>query len=385
MITRTRRKSSILRAEIVPPGRSRDRLPKRDYILLPLIVLATILLMLGCGEALVRVFWAEQSDEACAYQTPLGKRFRPNCSSPEKAAETPWVVNAYNNCGYRTAESCVVRGSDQLRVVVFGSSAARGALVAYEQTFAAQASAALTRACGSMVDFQNLGTGWDEVDQIDRRIPEALALKPTAIVIVIGPYDVEHLKDPSQGASKAMGFPFNLHDLDAQLRKSRLFLVGQHYLYRDPAVHIAAFLRNGSESSGYLRIPLPESWHKRVEDIGALLDRITAQTAPARVPVLVFYLPARPQAALEIPKYARPDVDPTGLGKALRAVSTRAGAVFVDTTPDFAGADDFGSLYYPADGHPTPAGHSVIAKRMDSTLLSLPGFARCQAFTGTRQ
>jgi hypothetical protein len=371
-------------AEVVPSPRSEDWLPKRDYILLPLIVLATIVLLLGCGEILARVFWAEHLDNACAYQTPLGKRFRANCSSPEKAVEGPWTTSVDNECGYRTTESCVVRGPDQLRVVVLGSSAARGALVAYEHTFAARASAALTGACRRIVDFQNLGTEAADLDRNDLRISEALALKPTAIVIVIGPYDIEHLKETTQGAATA-GFQFNLHDLDAQLRKSRLFLVGQHYLYRDPAVQIAAFLRNGDESSRYLQNPLPETWRKQVDDVGALLGRITAQTAPANVPVLLFYLPTRTQAALAISKYARPGIDTAALGEALRATATQNGVAFVDTTPDFAGARDFGSLFYQADGHPTAEGHAVIAERVESTLLKLPAFGQCRAFVGARQ
>jgi lysophospholipase L1-like esterase len=372
-------KLAPLAGEALPAA---GRLPKRDYILLPLIALATIIVLAGCGEILARTFWEAYDDNVCAYQTPLGQRFRPNCTSPEKAAEGPWTVNAYNECGYRTAESCAVRGPDQLRVVVLGSSTARGALVPYEQTFAARASATLTSTCGGLVDFQNLATGWSDVDRTDSRIPEALALKPTAIIIVIGPYDIEHLKDET--ASKdikppAAAFGINLRDINGQLRKSRLFLVGQHYLYRDPAVHIAGLLSDGSDSSRFLGEFLPETWRKRVDDAGALFARISALTAPANVPVLVFYIPSRPQAALAVPKYSRPSADPKALGEALRGVARQNGVTLIDLTQDFAGASDFGSLYYEADGHPTPAGHDVIAKQVESTLLSLPAFNQCRA------
>ena len=43
----------------------------------------------------------------------------------------------------------------------------RGALVNYDESFAARASAALSKQCGATVDFQNLGTEPSDVDQID--------------------------------------------------------------------------------------------------------------------------------------------------------------------------------------------------------------------------
>ena len=383
---RTASKPPLSAAQDLSAHRSEGRLPKRDYILLPLIVLVTALILLGCGETLTRVFWTEDLDNACSYQMALGKRFRANCSSWEKTAEGPWVVNAYNECGYRTAEPCLVRGADQLRVVVLGSSAARGAYVAYPQTFAARASETLSASCHRPVDFQNLGGDWTDVDRTDQRIPEVLSLKPTAIVFVIGPYDVEHLKDGNGGGhTVTAGFQFNLHGLNTQLRKSRLFIVGQHYLYRDPAVQIAGFLRNGAESSRYLDVPLAETWRNRVSDVGVLLNKITSQTVPAGVPVLLFYLPARAQAALAIPKYARPGIDPFLLGNALRAISTKSGVLFVDSTPAFASAHNFDSLFYEADGHPTSEGHAVLAKVMETTLLKLPEFAQCRASARARR
>jgi hypothetical protein len=79
--------------------------------------------------------------------------------------------------------------------MVVGSSTAHGALVNYPDTFAARASV-LSGRCGEPEDFRNLGTGPSGADRIGLRIPEAPALKPSAFVMTIGPFDLAHLKGP---------------------------------------------------------------------------------------------------------------------------------------------------------------------------------------------
>ena len=173
------------------------RLPRRDYILIPLIFVMTALVVLAGGEVSVRLIYVQDdAAEPCAYSTPFGFRFKPLCTSRTKVWEGPWITQHFNECGYRTAESCAPRPAGLPRIVVVGSSVARGALVNYPQSFAARASAMLTDRCRTTVDFQNLGTNPSDFDRIDQRIPEALALKPSAIVMTTGPYDLMHQKDP---------------------------------------------------------------------------------------------------------------------------------------------------------------------------------------------
>ena len=125
--------------------------------------------------------------------------------------------------------------------------------------------------------------------------------------------------------------------------------------------------------------PLPATWRRRTEYVRSLLSRITAQTLPARVPVHLFYVPDRPQAALAMPRYSRPGTDAFALPKALRDIAAGTGVTVVDTTADFAAAANFASLFYLADGHPTGDGDAVIAHRVAETLLSEPYFGPCRA------
>jgi hypothetical protein len=209
-------------------GRRARRLPRRDYILLPLIFIATILVLLGGGEIVAQLIYPQaDGPEACEYLTPTGFRCHPLCVSRSKVWEGPWVTQRFNDCGYPGPTACTLRPPGARRIVVVGSSTARGALVHYPDTFAARASSALSQQCRDLVDFQNLGTEPTDVDRIDLRIPEALALKPSAIVMAIGPFDLAHLKDPQPTANiPERHWHPDLHST-VLLRESRLFLLMQ--------------------------------------------------------------------------------------------------------------------------------------------------------------
>ncbi len=321
----------------------------------------------------------EQADfgEPCEYLTPTGFRYHPLCTSRTKVWEGPWVTQHFNSCGYRTAESCGPRPAGSLRVVVVGSSSARGALVNYDELFAARASAVLSKECGGLVDFQNLGTEPSDVDRIDLRMHEALALKPSAIVMTIGPFDLVHLKDPPiTERVEERPEPFNLRTVVNWLRESRLFLLMQYHLYHDPSFQIRGFLLNG-DAADYIRAPLSAAWRQRVDWLGDLLGRITAQTAPDHVPVLLFYIPERAQVALARLEHDPPGVDPFVLGLALRQEAARYGVKFYDDTRAFASAPDFDSLFYLTDGHPKDGGHAALAAEVEQGVLSEPAFSRC--------
>lgn len=354
------------------------RLPRRDYVLLPLIVVLMTLLLLVGGEVVCRLIYVQDAAaEPCEFVTAAGSRYRPLCTSHTKVREGPWITQHFNDCGYRTVESCAPRPAGSLRVVVVGSSTARGALVNYSESFAARASAMLSDGCGGLVDFQNLGTEPRDVDRIDRRMPEALALHPAAIVMTIGPYDLIHLKDrPAIQAARAAPEPFNLRALTTTLRESRLFLVMQSYLYRDAAFQIRAFLLNG-EPAASVRTPLSPAWRRRIAEVGDLLGRMTAITGQVHVPVLLFYVPERAQAALAALPSDPPGIDPLALGVALKKAAAEQGVRFFDATKAFASAPDFQSLYYLTDGHPRPGGHAALADLIERALLSEPVFARC--------
>lgn len=356
-----------------------ERLPRRDYLLLPLIALATVLVLLAGGEVMARLLWVQVDDaEPCEFTTATGYRYTPFCTSRTKVWEGPWISQHFNACGYRTEEPCAPRPEGSLRVAVLGSSTARGALVSYDESFAARASATLTAQCQRKVDFQNLGTEPADDSEMDLRVPEALALRPSAIAIVIGPFDLLHIGEPRPDpAAPPPHEKLTMRSLVLLLRESRLFLLMQYYLYRDPAFQVHAFLLN-ADAADYVRAPLSEAWRQRVVAFGAVLQRIAAQTGPAHVPVVLEYVPERAQAALAAEEQRPPGVDPFLIGRALRQEAARFGIETVDATAAFAAEPDFGSLFYLTDGHPRGGGHAAIAQALVPALRALPPFAACR-------
>jgi hypothetical protein len=62
-------------------------LPKRDYFLLPLVSLATVLLVFEVSEILTREIWAEHKAGSCTVVDPIaGDNFKPNCTIRTKNA-----------------------------------------------------------------------------------------------------------------------------------------------------------------------------------------------------------------------------------------------------------------------------------------------------------
>ncbi len=354
-----------------------DGLARRDWILIPLISALTALFLLGGGEIAARYAWPIRSEVSCAYRLADGsQRYRPNCVALTKAIDGPWTENRFNDCGYRTAESCKAMAPGQMRVVVFGSSTSRGHAVPYNATFAARASRILSKRCGRLVDFQNLGTEARGMLTLDQRIPEALALHPNAIILLVSPYDLQHMTDPLGDHVRRPHSPPALA-LENALRTSRLFLVGQHYMYRDPAVQVDAFVRRGvDDTNAYAFNPLTPKWQARTDAISELLKRIVVQTRPKNIPVIFAYVPRRVQVVLETPKFRTRGVDPEVITTRLRTLTSFDGSKFVDTTPPLAAWKNLNSLFYLADGHPTGTGHAVIASALISSLMSMPTFEK---------
>ncbi len=113
---------------------ARWSLPRRDYVLLPAIFIMTILFILAGAETIIRFIYVQVDDPyTCRYVTQTGYRYRPNCTSLDKVWEGSWITEHFNDCGYRSAPACAPRPPGSLRVVVVGSSTARGASVNYDR------------------------------------------------------------------------------------------------------------------------------------------------------------------------------------------------------------------------------------------------------------
>jgi hypothetical protein len=365
-------------------------LPRRDFLIIPLLALLTLVVLAGLGEFAARQLFVESGSETCSAVGPgnVGV-MRPNCTSWRKAAEGPETVNTYNNCGYRTPEPCGTRAPGSLRVVLMGASTAQGMKVPYPDTFAARLSQALSRACHRPVEFQNMGVPGAGLLDIYHRLGEALALRPDMIMVVITPYEMKAAIDPGELAHRdtppvtaaaeppppPKSFVARLSDLAFN---SRLLVVAQHFLFQDRATFVRLFMLHGDDA-GYLRVPFTASWEQRLRDFDTLLAAMAARSKAAGVPMMLVLGPQRIQAALLDRAVSPPDVDPFEIGHRLAAIAARHGVAFQDTLTGFADVHDPDAMFYAVDGHMDAAGHAVFARSvLDRLTRDVAVFRDCR-------
>ena len=353
------------------------RFPRRDFVLLPLLCLATLVLLIGIPELIAeRAFYAHQVDSCLRPDPVLGDRALPNCHARYKAGEGPWAENDYNECGYRSNESCLSKPADTFRVALLGSSTSMGYLVPYEQTFAARSEKILSDTCGRNVEFQSMGGLGYEWRRLELRFDESLKLQPDLVVATLSPFD--------------MRVPFDLHrvvgpppqgligQVKSIVQESALWRAVLHYRANLPVTYLRFFLRDTTRSD-YLRLPFNDFWQQQLGYTKALIDHLAAKSRASKVPLLLVFVPMRSQAVLLKHHADFPDTAPLALDNAVRSFAHDAGVPFTDFTPTLAAAKDMNPLYYAIDDHVTGKGSALLAKQLSDVIVKAhyPGLSNC--------
>jgi hypothetical protein len=380
------------------PVLKRGRLPRRDLILLPLISLLTIAVLLGISEIGARIFFATSGAETCGAQGAI-RRMRPNCIAHQKAAEGPDVEMAYNNCGYRSPESCGAKPPSAIRIALLGSSTAQGFKAPYAASFAAGASAVLTQMCGRPVEIQNMGVPGSKPLDSYLRVDEALAMEPDLVVMVVVPYDLEQFESRIRLANRrhperlqlaeepaAAPLPVSgsllarFNDLvNVGVRSSRAVLVAEHFLFQRPETFVQLQLAVGDKAD-YLRSEVPPNWRQRYQDLELLIGEMADKIHQAGHQFLLVLGTELAQADLAHLTSPPPGTDPAAAGQQLALLAERHHVLFLDTLDGFKAADPT-ALFYPADGHMSPEGHAVFATSLVRRLTEgdIAAFAGCAA------
>lgn len=374
-----------------------SQLPRRDIFLLPAISILTIVVMLLGSEGLCRVIWPEQVDDPCLVpDSHFHVRFRPNCKSRTKPAEGPWSDNSYNECGYRTLESCGPKPAGTIRVAVIGASFSFGYGSPYSDIYTTLTANALARQCGRKVEFQNLGIANGSLSDIYRRLDEALALKPDLLLLVAGEGEVtkeiddkdfagEDVQPTLQRSAVQVNAPqvssteSLRHQIFVLMKQSRVALMLQHFMYQDPDTYSKLYLAYGDKAD-FLRPPFSQRWRQRFSNFDRVLTKMDERAQAASVPMALMISPTQAQLALAN-SHPWPGVDLRAFPNEVSDIAAQHKIYAIDLLPAFTKRSDFRSLIYTADGHPAPQGQHVIAQVLDDKLLS----SGIDAFSGCRQ
>ncbi|MDP8984857.1 MAG: GDSL-type esterase/lipase family protein [Pseudomonadota bacterium] len=375
--------------EPAPSSASRGpprKLPRLDYVLIPLVVLATTLAMITTAELSSRAFWPEHHDPTCTVHDQFITRSVPNCSVKDKIPEGPWLTYDYNACGYRTPDPCGQKPAGTLRVVFLGSSITKGYHVPLEQTFASLTSKAIAATTGLPVQDENLGQEGYPPLQVYRQISEALALNPDLVVYSVSPFDLEEKTDPAQLAARndptakfdrpAVSINISLlKRISNALQVSRTSIVAQHLLYSNTEAYLRLSLSRGDKTD-YLRSPLPPPWKDRFADFQVILTDLADRLRRAGVPLVIVALPSHQIGALLSSNTRPPHTDPFEFGRDVRLSAERVGAQFLDAAQAMSRVPHADRLFYLSESHLNGDGHAVvaqalIAKLQDGTIPAL--------------
>jgi hypothetical protein len=360
--------------DLASPTQALRRLPRRDYWLLPLVSLLTVLVMAAGAEIGARVLMPEAPVDSCMTPDPVLKsRPRPNCVSMTKSAEGEWVENRYNECGYRSDTSCRTLPGGAARLVVIGSSTSWGYHIPTAKTWYMRTASALVRTCGRLIDVQNLG-GILNLSQIASRVPEALALNPDAVVMTMAPYDLEEVPPgdfaPTTGeqSEAATAVPMStLKQLQALIVSARAVLVVQHFLFRQPDTYVPLYLLYGDKAD-FLRPPFTPAWRLRLDYADRALGYIAEKTREVGVPFVLVFVPQQAQADIASSGRRIPGVDPFAVGAAIEEIAHRHGIVFTDMVSRFSDIPNAQDLFLNVEGHFNGDGNAAAAAVAEDAL-----------------
>ena len=374
----------------------RKKLPRRDYFILPILVISTILVVLAAAEVGARLAMPQQEADACMmHDALLGARPKPNCISRTKNPEGEWVENKYNECGYRSDTPCHAPLNGAWRIVVVGSSTGWGYQVPTDETWYTRTAAHFSQRCGRPIDVQNLG-GLYHLDQTATTLPAALAEQPKVVVMFVAPFDLDEEAsgnftlavphDPAQNNDPAANPHLSfIKRTESLLTQSRAVIVAEHFLFRQPATYIPLYMRNGDKSD-FLRQPFTAAWQRRLVYADAALGYIADKMHQAGVPFVLVFAPQQAQADIVATGEQIPGVNPYAIDLALQQIAKRHGIIFADMTPGFRGIPDAPDFYLNVDGHLSGIGQAMAASLVEKTLAA-PGapFFECMSDDGDRE
>jgi len=368
---------------IAPENVPEARLPHRDVIILPLLSLITLAVFLLAANAVARHFFLSVRDDSCEINDPMvGFRFGPNCTEHAKTAEGPWVDHQFNDCGYRTRESCGPRPPGTTRISLLGASAAEGYLVPYDETFAARTAKQLTLELGRPIEIQNLGREQCYPDCVLRRVDEALALKPDLLLVAVTPIDLDHM-DTSEAANPDKPMqpvvdqvqlrhkldPHNpLNAVQDFVEHSSAGVATLHFLFQNPATFVRMYLLSG-EHAAYLRTSLSPIWESRMKACDIVFAEMTKKAHNANVPIALVEVPSLAQASLVSMSSTPSGLDPYAFDERLRQISVRHGIQFIDVLDVFRHDPEVNKLYYVVDGHLNGAGSALVSEGLVEQLI----------------
>jgi len=362
------------------------KLSRRDWILLPLIGIATIVLLLGGSEVAARRIYVETKPNFMANCMILnnpatGPHGVPNSTCRQKGFESQAVEYNFDSCGHRASLKCGPKPPGTFRIVLIGASGAFGMYVAQDKSFAAILPAQLSLRTGRPVEVYNASImEFGHLRAFSLQMNEVLAAQPDLILLAISPRDIKDAAvvgpDESVGRSQATTLAGKLKGMlsanslvggvEAHLRMRS---VVQHFIYASDIQYLKSSLMEDS-ATGFMRTEPSQLWRDRLQESSVYIAEIENKAKAAGVPLAAVFIPSRPQAAMLAMHDWPPGYDPCRINEELRTIVTSNGGTYIDILPDYRAAPDPEQGFFRVDGHPNEEGHAAIAEFLTRGLTN---------------
>lgn len=376
-------------------GGREQKLPRRDWILLPLVGILTVCLLAASAELIARRVFPTSGVEMvnCIDRSNpgTGPRAIPNSVCWEKKAESQFVEYRFNSCGHRAGMECGPKAPGAYRIVLAGSSVALGGTVSREKTFAALLPPKLSQLTGSEIEVYNAARGWGFPPRfVALNFKDVLSANPDVILWVLTPIDIEDQTPDRVRDEKPAATEQDVPGLGQRLRlfmarwdrsrsgrlpnwnRSRTKEILTHYFYEMEyrGQYVESYLRRADTDSGFLKAQPSALWQDHLVQFDKYAADIENQAKGTGVPLAVLYVPNRAQAAM-ISMGKWPDgYDPYKLDNELRAIITRHGGIYIDILPGYRALPNPEEDYFPVDGHPNASGHAIISGMLAKALTN---------------
>jgi hypothetical protein len=382
--------------------REEEKLPRRDWVLLPLLSLLTISILVGSTELIARRTFSESKTGIanCMVNDPsTGPRGIPNTICFEKGAESPTVEYRLNSCGHRAGIECGPKAVGTYRIVMMGSSLALGVQIPLGKTMATLLPGELSRMTGRKVELYNEGMLSEHPHVAALRLNDALAAKPDLILWVLTPYDFEEVSfvswetpssqlPPSAGhAGTLVRFLYNLKTafaatsfegaaneawqaLGRRIKADPARIMLLHVLYKSQKQTIKSYLIGSDDETGFLKSEMSGVWKSRLKQFDAYDEEMNSRATADGVPFVVVLVPTRAQASLISMGEWPVGYDPYKFNDELDFSITSKGGTYINILPEFRTVPNPERYYFPVDGHPDADGHRIISEMLAQGLTN---------------
>ena len=376
------------------------KLPHRDWILLPLLSLFTILFLAGFTESVARQIYPLQGHEMfdCikGNSSPVnGTQGVANAVCSGSVNDSPFTVYRLNGCGHRMGIECGAKPAGSFGIVMLGTSFVVGEGVPVEKSFPSLLPQELSRLTDRKVQVYNEGM-FSEVPYVFAPYMDAiLAAKPDVIFWILTPHDIGEESAtlsgdpiPEPGGKTVPQLIANaevhaslegcMHTILASrhaagalsnIRKNCLamdiphlasLILIKHLLYENQSLYVKSYLKN-DEKAGFLKNQPSAGWQEALRRFEIDDEIVESQAKAGGAQIVAVLVPNRAQAAMISMGEWPSGFDPYKLDNELRAIITRHGGSYIEILPDFRALPNPEQYFFPVDAHPNAQGHAIIA------------------------